>query len=617
MNYLKNVKENRWIILILTLAAFLRFYQLGFQSAWLDELHTLKESDPAMPFSQFDKVIMAREGIPHLYFIIVRFLMDLFNGSIFVARIPSAIGGVLTVWLVYLLGKELYNKRAGQIAALLLTLNYFHIEYSQEARSYALLAFFATASFYYLVRFVRVPNLKYALLLGLFCGLITNMQPIGLVNVAAVYCIVLVVLIFDGAKHRKKLMLYSLVSVLAALVVFIPVYQIVQKVSVIDNPWIPALSWDSMFAVLVSLSGNSKIVLVALALSIIYLLVTAARMLSNKAHCNLSQNGQLLGFVVLFTWVFSEITGIVLKSYAGDSIILARYFIAILPAMMLFLGIGIEQVKNRIVQVAVSLVVIAALVFSLFSPVNYYTTLTKSQYDKVCERVMQKNTAKDKVVSNWGWLLSYYFDDGAAVVEMPLERYVENLKSGAMATGSFWYVDGNARFYAPNTENRKYLKDNFIVGEKIFMEDAWAYHFISLKKEVPDTRSETTSSVLDLKNFKNATFDETGALIFNSNKMSRHPQLFLEKGKYKMLVKGISLPEKPINNESAHFKLLIDGKNVGEFTLSEKKDAGANVVHFVAPKSKEVYLTLAYDNHVGVGSYSRSAIINSITILKE
>ena len=296
---------------------------------------------------------------------------------------------------------------------------------------------------------------------------------------------------------------------------------------------------------------------------------------------------------------------------------LSRYLIAILPAMMLFLGIGLESIKNTLVKIVVSVVVSGGLAFALFSPVDYYTTLSKSQYDKVCERVMRSNPTKDKVVSNWGWLLTYYFNDGTSVVEMPLERYVENLKSGAMGMGSFWYIDGNERTYAPNSEHRKYLKDNFIVGEKIFMTDAWAYHFILIEKEVSQTKGNSSNPELDLKNFKNATFDETGAIVFNNNKMSRYPQLFLEKGKYKLLVKGLSLPAKPINNENAHFKLLIDGKNVGEFTLSEKKGAGANVVHFVAPDSKAVYLTLAYDNHVVVGSDSRSAVINSITILKE
>ena len=304
MKFIEYIKENRWIILIITLAILLRFFHLGFQSAWLDEVHTLKESDPDLPYSQFYRVIIFHEGIPHLYFLIVRFLSEVFGTGIYIARVPSAIGGVLTVWFVYLLGKELCNKRAGQISALLLTLNFMHIEYSQEARSYALLAFFATASFYYLVRFVQVANLKYALLLGLFCGLTTNMQPIGLVNVVAIYFILFIVLISNQTKHTKKLMSMSIVSLIVSIIVFIPVYQSLKKVSIMRNLWIQPLSWDSMYQVLVSLSGNSKIVLTAVSLSIIYLFIAAVKMLSNKSHRDLSQNRPLLGIMILFIWIF-------------------------------------------------------------------------------------------------------------------------------------------------------------------------------------------------------------------------------------------------------------------------------------------------------------------------
>lgn len=613
MNYLEKAKENSWIILILALATFLRFYHLGFQSAWLDEVHTLKESDPNMTLSQFNEVIMFREGIPHLYFLIVRFLSDGLGASILVARIPSAIGGILTVWFVYLLGKELYDRRAGLISALLLTLNFFHIEYSQEARSYALLAFFTTASFYFLVRFVRVMNLKYAILLGLFAGLIPHMHPIGLVNVAAIYLIVLLSLVLGDAKDTKKLMLFSFLSGFVMLAVCSPVYPIVQKVSVINNPWIPALSYDSMYQVLVLLSGNSKIVLMAVILSIACFFAAVAVTLSKKDNRDLYKNKLLFGFLILFIWVFSEIGGIVLKSYIGDSIILHRYFIAILPAMMLFLGICITLIKNNLAKTAIVFAVSACLVFAWFSPINYYSTLTKSQYDKVSEKVKQENTAKDKVVSNWGWLMSYYFNrdnKNKPVVESPLERYLEDLKNGAVNMASFWYLDGNSRPYALGAEQEQYVKDNFIIDKKIEMVDAWAYHFKA-------TKIDQSNLILDLTNFENAMFDGSGAMIFVENKTSKYPPLYLEKGKYKLIVKGVSLPEKPINNENAHFNLFIDGVKAGSFSLTEDKNGAPIEIRFEIPSSKEVALDFNYDNDIVVGADDRNAVVQMIKIVKE
>ena len=43
---IKIIKENGVLLIIIFLATFLRFYHLDFQSIWLDEIHTMIESDP-------------------------------------------------------------------------------------------------------------------------------------------------------------------------------------------------------------------------------------------------------------------------------------------------------------------------------------------------------------------------------------------------------------------------------------------------------------------------------------------------------------------------------------------------------------------------------------------
>ena len=86
-NNLKTIKFNFILIGILVLAAFFRFYNLGFQGAWLDEIHTLKEADPNLSFKELHEVIMWREGIPHFYFILVRFFGIIFTHSLFSIRL--------------------------------------------------------------------------------------------------------------------------------------------------------------------------------------------------------------------------------------------------------------------------------------------------------------------------------------------------------------------------------------------------------------------------------------------------------------------------------------------------------------------------------------------------
>ena len=71
-------------------------------------------------------------------------------------RSLSALAGVATIPVAFLLGRELRGRRAGLIAAALVAVNPMLIWYSQEARAYALLVLFCALSLLYCVRALRV-----------------------------------------------------------------------------------------------------------------------------------------------------------------------------------------------------------------------------------------------------------------------------------------------------------------------------------------------------------------------------------------------------------------------------------------------------------------------------
>ncbi|MDK2772819.1 MAG: hypothetical protein KYX68_11420, partial [Flavobacterium sp.] len=86
------LKENKWIVIILLLAFVLRVFNLGFQSAWLDEIHTLIESNPKWSFFEVYNEVLKGEQIPPHYFYIVFFFFNSFGKTILVARSISVIG---------------------------------------------------------------------------------------------------------------------------------------------------------------------------------------------------------------------------------------------------------------------------------------------------------------------------------------------------------------------------------------------------------------------------------------------------------------------------------------------------------------------------------------------
>ena len=148
MNILYKLKNNYWLLAILVLGSMLRFYHIDFQSIWLDEIHTMNEANPNIPFMDLYDVIMSGEQMPPFYFYSLYFIFKVFGYTTFVARLYSAILGIISLYAIYLLGKELLNKRIGLIAAFILAVNYFHLYYSQDARPYILLLLFSILSFY-------------------------------------------------------------------------------------------------------------------------------------------------------------------------------------------------------------------------------------------------------------------------------------------------------------------------------------------------------------------------------------------------------------------------------------------------------------------------------------
>jgi uncharacterized membrane protein len=84
---------------------------------------------------------------PPLSFFLTRISFEFFGHTAISARLISAITGTVSVWGMYLLGKEILNRNLGLIAAALTTVNFYNLYYSQEARGYITAFLFATLSF--------------------------------------------------------------------------------------------------------------------------------------------------------------------------------------------------------------------------------------------------------------------------------------------------------------------------------------------------------------------------------------------------------------------------------------------------------------------------------------
>ncbi len=126
------------LAILLLVAAGLRLYGLDRESLWLDEAcswHTA--THPTLHAVAYEDVGWHMH--PPGYFVFLHYWIAVFGDSEMSLRMPSAIVGVVSVFLMYLLGCRWYGPREGMLSAALTACLLYPVWYSQEARPYGIL----------------------------------------------------------------------------------------------------------------------------------------------------------------------------------------------------------------------------------------------------------------------------------------------------------------------------------------------------------------------------------------------------------------------------------------------------------------------------------------------
>src|SRR5438270_14060284 len=132
------------VVALTVLGAVLRLYRLGHQGFWFDEGNTalLVHFSPGKMLG----LIPETESTPPLYYCVAWAWARVFGYGEVGLRSLSALAGVAMIPVLYGAGVRLISRRAGVIAAALAACIPLLIWYSQEARSYQLLALLTALS---------------------------------------------------------------------------------------------------------------------------------------------------------------------------------------------------------------------------------------------------------------------------------------------------------------------------------------------------------------------------------------------------------------------------------------------------------------------------------------
>lgn len=164
------------LLAIVAAATLLRLPTLGVQSIWADESATWLQVSGSLG-DLFART--SEDNYPPLYNLLAWLCVQAFGDAEWTLRLPSAVLGLATVPLLYMLGARIGGRAVGLLAALLLTFAGFHIWHSQEARMYALLAFGATTHGLAALRYADRPGLPAALPVALSGCILVYSHPYG------------------------------------------------------------------------------------------------------------------------------------------------------------------------------------------------------------------------------------------------------------------------------------------------------------------------------------------------------------------------------------------------------------------------------------------------------
>lgn len=570
----------------------------------------MKVSDPEATWDDLFGYLKTTDQHPPLHFILLRYCFSWFGHTSHVLRIVSVIGGVWGIWGMFVLGREMWDKRLGQTAALLTAVNYYLIFYSQEGRNYIFVFLLSIYSFLYLIRLFRHLTIKNTLLYTLFNVLLLYTHYFGMFLLVGQFIIGVVFFFAEEPERKVRFLKYFTISALLTLGAYSFWISYLIYVNNIGSFWIPKLSPTLLSDYFYEFFGNGTLINFLIVIFLLYYVIRVFSHQSSKEK--LLKQPFAAMFVILFLWVFGTLFAPFVRSYVLLPMLISRYVICVLPAIIIAVAWGLSLINNRPVQV---LAIATFTVFSLTDLIvvkDYYKTVNyKSDYRGVTNYVMEHNQDGYPIVSSYGWQFSYYFKAKkrkANFIQRKTMHGVDSLVSlagtPAMLKG-FWVVDGHSEDRLMNDNEKVKLNQYYILASRKYYFNAWAELYLA--------KPDSNTIVMDSTWFKLDGWEYSDVPLWSSDPVVSR-SIAVPKGSYRVTVfaQGQQALE-----EFAKVRVIMDGKEKGVITTSDNQEA--HLYDLEVPEDKGIVFDFRVINDLydEKKNEDRNATIKSIWIQKK
>lgn len=399
--------KNKLILLlgILFIGLFLRVYDLGNESIWLDEGYSIRYANLNLP----QIISLQDNGLPPLYYIILHWWIHLFGDSEFSIRFPSVIFGFFAILMIYKIGSQIFDKDVGVLSSLLLGLSIFHIHYSQEARTYSLSVLLTLLSMYFFMKLLKKRS--HIALIGyiLFSILLMYSHVFGLFIIISQNIYLFTLFLLSKEDYKLNLKKWILIqTVLIAL--FAPWIKslIIQVLEVAksSSPSIPVPSIRSIINSFSTYSGSRLLMLLFLILSS-FSIISYEKTNGNTDWKNFFKSVESYCWKIRFlntnkiylllAWLLTPIILPFIISRFSTPIYYTKYTIVASVAFYLLVAKGISSISHKYVK---SIIISVIIAFSFLYVWEYYTKINKEQWKDVANYIDTNAKNEDLLLFN-------------------------------------------------------------------------------------------------------------------------------------------------------------------------------------------------------------------------
>jgi len=400
------------VVAIVLIGAWLRLDHLGKESVWLDEAFslTIARSTPAYIIETTSEDVH-----PPLYYFLLYGWVHAFGGTPWTGRLLSVVASLALLVVVFEFGRRIGGRSTGIVAAGLLAISPFHVEYAQEIRMYAWLALLATGATYCLWRLVMAlgspPDASegsrdlsmashgprpgaamwWAAAYAVLASALTLTHVHGWFVLAAHACTIGLDL-FQRRGRAERVVVYwiwAMLGVAAIFLLWLPTFTI-QVMQVQAGFWIPRPEPDGLIAALQKFAGAPALLWI---LGMLALLGVAVAWRQTPRHIDAPRP-----LLFLLPWLAVPLLVPFGVSFAGSSIFLPKYTIAASVPFALLAALALSR-ASRWWQVAAAFAIGGCVVsLSAGELRKSSATVRKDQWREIAAQVEQRARPGDVLI---------------------------------------------------------------------------------------------------------------------------------------------------------------------------------------------------------------------------